>query len=73
MQADVILKEYRSPCLGGPGEPLNSTTPAPRAQFQTVKPYMSHTSQEFMKYRLGNISMGFILFYINLSIAKINK
>ena len=34
---------------------------------------MSHTSKEFIKFRLDNFSMGFLLFYVNLSIAKINK
>ena len=36
----------------------------------TVKPWMSHTSKEFIKCRLGSFSMGFTLLYLNLSICK---
>ena len=31
---------------------------------------MSRTSKEFIKCRLDNFSMGFILFYVNLSICE---
>ena len=35
-----------------------------------VKPCMLNTSKEFMKCRLDNFSMGFILIYVNLSICE---
>ena len=31
---------------------------------------MSHSSKEFIKFRLDNFIMGFILFYVNLSICE---
>ena len=36
----------------------------------TVKPQIFNNSKEFMKCRLDNFSMGFILFYVYLSIFK---
>ena len=36
----------------------------------TVKPYISHTSKEFLKCFLANFLLGFILFYLNFSIFK---
>ena len=38
--------------------------------YNTVKPYMSHTSKELIKCHLDNFSMGFILLYVNLSIFE---
>ena len=34
----------------------------------TVKPLILNTSKEFLKCRLDNFSMSFILFYVNISI-----
>ena len=36
----------------------------------TVKPYILNTSKGFMKFRLDNFSMDFILFCVNLSICE---
>ena len=38
--------------------------------YGTVKPLIFNTSKEFMKCRLDNVSMGFILFYEHLSICE---
>ena len=38
--------------------------------LSTVKPLILNTSKEFMKCRIVNFSMGFILFYVNLSICE---
>ena len=43
------------------------------ASFSTVKLVILNTSKEFMKCRLDNFSMGFILFYVNLSICELRK
>ena len=40
------------------------------SSFNTVKPLILNKSKEFMKCRLDNFSMDFILFYVNLSIYK---
>ena len=37
----------------------------------TVKPLITNTSEEFIKCRLDNFSMSFILYYVNLSICEI--
>ena len=36
----------------------------------TVKPLITNTSEEFIKCRLDSFSIGFILYYINLSICE---
>ena len=36
----------------------------------TVKPLIRNTSEEFIKCRLDNFSMSFILYYVNFSICK---
>ena len=36
----------------------------------TVKPLITNTSEEFIKCRLDNFSMSFILYYVNLSICE---
>jgi len=36
----------------------------------TVKPLLTNTSEEFIKCRLDNFSMSFILYYINFSICE---
>ena len=36
----------------------------------TVKPLITNTSEEFIKYRLDNFSMSFILYYVNFSIGE---
>ena len=43
------------------------------AVFLTVKPLNFNTLKEFMKCRLDNFSMSFILFYENISICENNK
>jgi len=37
--------------------------------FHTVKPLIRNTSEEFIKCRLDNFSMSFILYYVNFSIC----
>ena len=37
--------------------------------FIKVKPLITNTSEEFIKCRLDNFSMSFILYYINFSIC----
>ena len=39
-------------------------------KYSTVKPRTSETSKEFIKCRLDNFSIGFILLYLNLSTCK---
>ena len=39
----------------------------------TVKPLITNTSEEFIKCRLDNFSMSFILFYVNFSICEKNS
>ena len=39
-------------------------------QFSTVKPLIKNTSEEFIKCRLDNFSMSFILYYVNFSICE---
>ena len=36
----------------------------------TVNPLITNTSEEFIKCRLDNFSMSFILYYVNLSICE---
>ena len=36
----------------------------------TVKPLIRNTSEEFIKCRLDNFSMSFILYYVNFSICE---
>ena len=36
----------------------------------TVKPLITNTSEEFIKCRLDNFSMRFILYYVNFSICE---
>ena len=36
----------------------------------TVKPLITNTSEKFIKCRLENFSMSFILYYVNLSICE---
>ena len=36
----------------------------------TVKPLIKNTSEEFIKCRLDNFSMSFILYYVNFSICE---
>ena len=36
----------------------------------TVKPFITNTSEEFIKCRLDNFSMSFILYYVNFSICE---
>ena len=36
----------------------------------TVKPLITNTSEEFIKCRLDNFSMSFILYYVNFSICE---
>ena len=38
--------------------------------FTTVKPFVKNTSEEFIKCRLDNFSMIFILNYVNFSICE---
>ena len=38
--------------------------------YTTVKPLITNTSKEFIKCRLDNFSMSFILYYINFSICE---
>ena len=38
--------------------------------FIKVKPLITNTSEEFIKCRLDNFSMSFILYYINFSICE---
>ena len=38
--------------------------------FNTVKPLITKTSEEFIKCRLDNFSMSFILYYVNFSICE---
>ena len=38
--------------------------------YSTVKPLITHTSEEFIKCRLENFSMSFILYYVNFSICE---
>ena len=40
------------------------------ASFCTVKPLIKNTSEEFIKCRLDNFSMSFILYYVNISICE---
>ena len=42
----------------------------PLACPYTVKPLITNTSEEFIKCRLGNFSMSFILYYVNFSICE---
>ena len=39
-------------------------------EVSTVKPLITNTSEEFIKCRLDNFSMGFILYYVNFSICE---
>ena len=41
-----------------------------RGEFTTVKPLITNTSEEFIKCRLDNFSMSFILYYVNFSICE---
>ena len=41
--------------------------------YCTVKPQILNTSTEYMKCRLDNFSMAFILFHVNLSVCENNK
>ena len=36
----------------------------------TVKPLITNTSKEYIKCRLGNFSMSYILYYVNFSICE---
>ena len=36
----------------------------------TVKPLITNTSKEFIKCRLDNFSMSYILYYVNFSICE---
>ena len=36
----------------------------------TVKPLITNTSEEFIKCRLDNFSMSYILYYVNFSICE---
>ena len=38
--------------------------------IHTVKPLITHTSEEFIKCRLDNFSMSFMLYYVNVSICE---
>ena len=38
--------------------------------LSTVKPLITNTSEEFIKCRLDNFSMSFILYYVNFSICE---
>ena len=38
--------------------------------FNTVKPLITNTSNEFIKCRLEHFSMSFILYYVNFSICR---
>ena len=38
--------------------------------FHIVKPLITNTSEEFIKCRLDNFSMSFILYYVNFSIGE---
>ncbi len=38
--------------------------------FTTVKPLITNTLEEFIKCRLDNCSMSFILYYVNISICE---
>ena len=38
--------------------------------FSTVKPLIKNTSEEFIKCRLDNFSMSFILYFVNFSICE---
>ena len=38
--------------------------------IDTVKPLITNTSEEFIKCRLDNFSMSFILYYINFSVCE---
>ena len=39
-------------------------------RLNTVKPWITNTSKKFIKCRLDNFSMSFILFYINFSVCE---
>ena len=41
--------------------------------FHTVKPLITNTSEESIKCRLDNLSMSFILYYVNFSICENEK
>ena len=43
-----------------------------RSQGTTGKPLITNTSEEFIKCRLDNFSMSFILYYVNFSICEDN-
>ena len=47
------------------GHPKNTTI-----DKDTVKPLITNTSEEFIKCRLDNFSMSFILYYVNFSICE---
>ena len=38
--------------------------------LHTVKPLITNTSEEFIKCRLDNFSMSFILYYVNFGICE---
>ena len=39
-------------------------------RYNTVKPLIMNTSEEFIKCRLDNFFMSFILYYVNFSICE---
>jgi len=39
-------------------------------KYNTVKPFITNTSEDFMKCRLDNFSMSFILYYVTFSICE---
>ena len=39
-------------------------------ELATVKPLITNTSEEFIKCRLDNFSMSFILYYVSISICE---
>ena len=45
-------------------------TPHYFSRLSTVKPLITNTSEEFIKCRLNNFSMSFILYYVNFSICE---
>ena len=41
-------------------------------KYDTVKPLITNTSEEFIICRLDNFSMSFMLYYVNFSICENN-
>ena len=50
--------------------PSTPYTPGSHTNLNTEKPLITNTSEEFIKCRLDNFSMSFILYYVNFSICE---